>query len=101
MSHSANGDGAALSWQACQSHPRPPVGRDKLSAGIGGLRTGMCEIIALACGTFWGPRIYPTKCPRARSALRYFAGTPGGLRISECELKRRVPGQPRPKLAAK
>ena len=27
MFRSANGDGAALSWQACQSHPRPPVGR--------------------------------------------------------------------------
>ena len=29
MFRSANGDGAALSWQACQSHPRPPVGRDQ------------------------------------------------------------------------
>ena len=32
-----------------------------------------------------GTGLYPKKCPRLR--LRYFLGTPGELRIRECEPK--------------
>ena len=32
MFRAANGDGAALSWQACQSHPRPLLAGNKCCA---------------------------------------------------------------------
>ena len=32
-----------------------------------------------------GGFFYPKKCPRAQSALRYFLGAPGELRMRECE----------------